>query len=406
MLQSIVHMLPRALRIRYEDQVCPYCFETFTLPQTPFRCATDPAQCAPVTDPVFDRNPWNDGPRPRGAVIPAPGGMAHRAICQICHKPSPDRICPHCHMPLPRDIGDSKTMIFAMVGGPAAGKSHYIASILRQLDEQLGPTHDFTLIPLDNETIRRRKEDFDRYVFVDRRAIPKTMSGQNVGKGRVRVPLVFRLSFGGTSLLGRRGTRRTVMLVFFDTAGEDLGDLDVMKIVNRYIQRADGLILLVDPTQLPAVRDKLPPAGVSPIAITPSEILARIRHLVETGRGLRPVDTMPIPLAVVFSKFDAVDPILSPHLQVRATCMHDKGFDLGDFNAVDAEVATLLKEEWGEAGLVHQVRSGWKYAAFFGLSAIGSTPDNAGRISRYHPRRVADPFLWLLHHHGLLKAAP
>ena len=41
----------------------------------------------------------------------------------------------------------------------------------------------------------------------------------------------------------------------------------------------------------------------------------------------------------------------------------------------------------------------------FGLTALGCHPGRDQQVPRVLPRRVEDPFLWLLHQHRLLPAA-
>ena len=65
----------------------------------------------------------------------------------------------------------------------------------------------------------------------------------------MREPLVSRLHARARHALSN--------LVFFDAAGEDLERSTILEREARYITQSDGLVLLVDPLQIPAVRDDL-----------------------------------------------------------------------------------------------------------------------------------------------------
>jgi hypothetical protein len=216
---------------------------------------------------------------------------------------------------------------------------------------------------------------------------------------------MYSLSFRKRGLFGRSKISKTVSLVFFDTAGEDLNDQDIMSTVNKYIYRADGIILLLDPLQLGAVRDQL--NGRTPLPNRHTEtldIITRTTNLILAGRKLKPNATVPTPLAVAFSKFDAVECLVDPQFQLRATANHSGGFDKQDFAAVNGEMQSLL-EQWNGGDVLHQIRIRYPQHGFFGMTALGCNPHGTNRIPHVLPRRVEDPFLWLLHCHGLIKAA-
>ncbi|HET8797000.1 MAG TPA: hypothetical protein VFO89_04900, partial [Thermoanaerobaculia bacterium] len=251
------------------------------------------------------------------------------------------------------------------------------------------------------DTIKRYREVFYDPVFKQQRIIEGTKSA--LVDQSVQRPLVYSLTTMGKNLLGRKTIRDAVVLVFFDTAGEDLNDQDVLSTVNKYIYRSDGILLLVDPLQLPQVRDRLAKTTPLPNMNTETaDILTRTTRLVQRGLDLKEIDTISIPLAVAFSKFDAVRPLVDDQFQLNASSHHDKAFDVQDFQAVNGEMMALL-DDWGGAGLVHQVRSRYPSHGFFGLSALGCNPHATRQIPRVAPQRVEDPFLWLLAENKLIR---
>ncbi len=113
---------------------------------------------------------------------------------------------------------------------------------------------------------------------------------------------------------------------------------------------------------------------------------------------------IPTPLAIAFSKFDAVEPLVDPQMQLNAASRHQGGYDLADFNAVSSEMQSLLGL-WGETTVASQAKLRYRRFGFFGLTALGCNPHGDQKIPRVLPRRVEDPFLWLLHCHGLIPTA-
>lgn len=388
-------------RLGLQRETCPYCFERYKIGGAPFRCSSPAKVCTWERDAVLD-DKWKDA-RNVGRVLPAKS-FTRSVRCNQCGHQTRKRLCPHCHIDLPPTTGDCKNLIFAVIGAKEAGKSHYIAVLIDQIRNNVGPALGILMEPLNDRTIQRYKNEFHDPVFERHQTIAGTQSAL-AANSTVQYPLVYALSFAGRDLLGReKKIDKTVSMVFFDTAGEDLDDQDVMSTVNKYIYRADGIILLLDPLQLTTVRDRLAGLATLPEQNTETaDIVTRTTNLILSGRNLKPNAMVTTPFAVVFSKFDAVEPLIDPQFQLQSTPSHVGGFDVGDFGAVNGEMQSLL-EEWRGTSVVQQVRSRYPNHGFFGLSALGCNPEN-NRIPHVMPRRVEDPFLWLLYRHGLVGAA-
>jgi hypothetical protein len=385
----------------FQKEVCPYCFEPYKLAETPFRCTSPGARCAPEVDAVRARA-WEDGV-PLGRVLPPNGKRQKESRCPTCSQVSRKRICPHCHMDLPHTTGKYRNLIFAVIGAKEAGKSHYLAVLIEQIRKHVGPSLNLLLEPLDDYTIRRYRQDFYDPIYRKGTTIRGTVSA--LADRKVQLPLVYTLTFTGKDLFGRQAIKGVVTLVFFDTAGEDLDDEQVMNTVNKYIYRSNGIILLLDPLQLDSVRDRL--NGSVPLPSRNSEtsdIITRTTRLILKGRELGEESMVPTPLAVAFSKFDAVEPLVDPQMQLNADPSHQGGYDIADFHAVSSEMQSLLRE-WGEVFITQQVEKRYRRFGFFGLTALGCNPHGDQKIPRVLPRRAEDPFLWLLHCHGLIPTA-
>ena len=114
------------------------------------------------------------------------------------------------------------------------------------------------------------------------------------------------------------------------------------------------------------------------------------------------MDKVKIPLAIAFSKFDAVLPLVDSQFQLRASANHDNGFDNGDFEAVNSEMMSLL-DKWNGQDIIQLAQTRYEQYGFFGLSALGCNPHDSHQIVTVLPSRIEDPFLWLLANNGLIK---
>lgn len=389
------------------SETCPFCFEPFRLSDTPFRCTSPSERCPPEVD--AERAKFWDDSSPTGRVL-SPVGFSPKEIrCPTCSQPSRQRLCPHCHMELPRTIGQFRNLIFAIIGAKEAGKSHYLAVLIEHLRQQVGPALRILLEPANDSTIKRYREHFHRPLYQpDEAGRRKILGATHSARQRAsvaRYPLVYTLSIQGRDFFGRKKIVAVVTLTFFDTAGEDLNDENVMATVNKYIYRSDGLILLLDPLQIPEVRSRLAGLRLPLINTETREILERTTNLIQRGRDLPPDRLIETPLAIAFSKLDALSALIDPHMQIACDSNHTGGFDLRDCQAVDSELQALLAS-WNCADLLGQVEGRYSRHGYFALSALGGEPDHEGFLQRILPRRVEDPFLWLLHCHGLVKPRP
>ena len=102
-----------------------------------------------------------------------------------------------------------------------------------------------------------------------------------------------------------------------------------------------------------------------------------------------------MPLAIAFSKIDAVMPLVDEQFQLRHSANHENGFDEEDFEAVNSEMQSLL-DTWDGRDIIQHAKGEYETYGFFGLSALGCNPHGDDKIPSVTPHRVEDPFLWLL----------
>jgi len=393
--------------------ICPHCFERSCFEEVKFRCVNDAKRCEPEPDDKYSEFLGLGTPRMMAKTFgnPAPTGLLGKikslhiprsATCSHCGEISTKRICPSCHSELPHTIGDFQDMIFSIVGAKESGKSHYIAVLLNEIMNSMGGAFNCNLQPANDNTSKRYREDFYNPIFRRRETIQGTRSAR--ADFSVRQPLVYTLSFMGRGMFGKKKIAQVVTISFFDTAGEDLNSEDTILTENKYIFHSSGIIFLLDPLQLPVVRAQLPEEVKLPVENTElEEIISRTARLIRTARNMKQDQLIDIPVAVAFSKIDALDPLLDPSSPLKYPSKHEGEYNVRDFESIDAEVRSHIMEWKGEY-LIQQLELNFKDYGFFALTALGSNPHGSNRISKLRPYRVADAFLWLLWKRGLIRA--
>jgi len=198
--------------------------------------------------------------------------------------------------------------------------------------------------------------------------------------------------------------RQAVNLSFFDSAGEDMQSLDTMSTEARYICAAAGIIFLLDPLQIDAIRQQVP-VSMQPtrdVKADPVNIVERLRELFERQHSLKATKKVKTPVAFVLSKIDTLFSILDPSSGLRGAGEHFGHFNLRDSQSIHTEIRTYL-DSWMGAGFSNRVDSDFVNYRFFGVSSLGRAPTRQGRVDSIAPIRVEDPFFWLLHQFGLIE---
>lgn len=381
--------------------VCPYCFVAFSTRVAAFRClSTDSTRCAPEAD------------EPQGKLLGVAAPMGNRVIvregrlgmefsvtpgkpvrCECGAATHP--VCPSCHSRLPQLFTATGGHSMALIGTKASGKSHFVTVALHELEHRVGPRLNGSLMFLDEYTRKRVKDDLEPRLYKDGTVLDAT---QSAAANRADMPMAAQLAIGmGKDL-------RYSNLVFFDTAGEDLESLSVMERQARYVTQADGLLLLIDPLQIPSVRDRLDGEVELPeILGDPHTMLTRLAALYREAHALpadRPID---LPLALTVSKLDAVRALLPETHPVLLANRHDGAFDRRDI----ANVSDTMRAEvvaWLGEGFDRFVMQNFTTVAYLGTSALGENPRDGRLAHGVAPHRVEDPILWMLDKWGAVPA--
>lgn len=388
---------------------CPYCFEKHKMSEAQFRCSNN--RCKDVPDVEMTKYENGDVKTPKLGKVTFSSTEVKKgekfipksAVCPECSQVTHKVICPSCHNILPESALLGDDMIISIVGSRDTGKSHFVGVIINELMERIAPAFGASFEGFD-DTVERYEKSFGRKLYVDLQKLDLTQSSlQNVNNGAYK-PLIYSLKFRINK--GGKDSIHRYTLVFFDTAGEDLDDADTMSTVNKYICKSAGIIFLLDPMKIPAVAAQLDDDTISRAssvnwssATRSDDILVRVSNLIRNDRGLRSSDKIDIPVAVVFSKFDAVESIVPKGSAILNNSPHcrEKAFVLSDWHNVNSEVQGLLKT-WGADSFLSQLDVNYTDSSCFAVSSLGlnNNPQTNLKINRPRPHRIEDPLLWIL----------
>jgi len=334
-------------------------------------------------------------------------GRRRSAIHADCRVETTLRICPHCHSQLPTHFGEADSRLIALVGAKESGKTVFMTVLLHELRNQVGARFGLSVMGADEHTRNDFPAEYEDRLYSDRVLHDPTRTAAGVRGGRR--PLVFSLA-RERRRLGRSYVDRS-LFSFFDTAGEDLRSGDSVERNARYLAGADGILLLLDPLQMRGARPLAEPGTLLPspggVQDDPANVLSRVTDLLHDTVRTRRGSKIHKPIAVAFSKMDTLYGTLSEDWALLRDSPHDCAYQDRDGLAMHEEMQELL-DKWQGSGMDAVLAQNFKRYRLFGLSALGSSPirdeHNVQRVCEYgvQPRRVQDPFLWLLSEFGTI----
>lgn len=387
--------------MRTQKVVCPFCFYDFPLQELRFRCMTP--NCSGREKDTVYAEARGYSPAVMGRVLAQPKrlfsvGVPQGMLCDLCKITSHSRLCPYCHFELPHDVGQIDQRIIAIIGGRATGKTHYIASLITRLQHEVGKEFGLAVRMLGDDTQERWERDFYTPLFINKTVLQPNQPAEI--DPQVKTPLIFRLTFGSG------GVRRVLNLSFFDSAGEDMTSLVTMSLQNRYILHANGIIFLLDPLQIPSLRQQLPQANVpaADVKASPEYIVGRLRDLFERELHLPATRKVKTPVAFALSKVDTLFSLLEPGSELQHPGLHQGHLDLADVQSVHTEIENYLAT-WINPNFCNIIHDSFACYNFFGVSSLGRQPDAQNRLADVTPLRIQDPFLWILYQLGIVKGS-
>lgn len=282
----------------------------------------------------------------------------------------PARACTSCHHPLPFDVDDREVIILSVLGINRAGKTYLLATGLYEAIHHTGLARagisDFTA---DEATANRFHRDYYLPVFRRRDRLDPT---QDPSDGEAVEPMIFRFEAGGEKYL----------LALHDLAGEAIAEPARRATVAPFVRHSDGIVFVVDPLEIEAVRTKLPFEQIT-VDWRGWNQLDVLRGCVES-LGDRAAE---VPVSVVLTKSDLIG--LAEGERFRFAKAAD-GDWLEDQYAVDREVRGLLRR-W-DVPQFEQTADRASRGFFHAVSAFGAPPTDPRTPGVLSPVRTADPF--------------
>lgn len=398
---------------RKSEFICPFCFEEHKINEIQFRCTN--RRCEDFPDVEMTRYEGGDENNPIDGkltfnVESSRFKVPTSADCPECTGTTYAIVCPSCHNKLPESTLLGKDMIISVVGARDTGKSHFVGVIINELIERISVRFGGSMVGFD-DTMKRYKSGPYQKLYLDLEKLDLTVSSLRNVENHAYKPLIFTLQLKSKKFF--REVIETYTLVFFDTAGEDLNDEDTMSTVNKYICKSSGIIFLLDPMQIPEVRNQLEEEVVTRAssvdwkeATRSDDIMSRVSRLIRNDKNMKSSEKIDIPVAAVFSKFDAIADLVPEGSTILDTSPHcdQQHFDLSDGYNVDLEIRSLLTE-WGAESFVSQVDVNYTNYSYFAVSALGldNNPTEDRSIQRPRPHRIEDPLLWILKENNVIK---
>jgi len=378
------------LKFQIGKFTCPYCYAEHNIADCGLKCSYNiignmDKKCK------FDIKKYDD--QYGNDWIP----LANKKKCVNCKEAAKQLFCDEVKKEIPIEFLSMKSLPIALLGAKASGKSNYIGVLINEIRKKMASPFNCSLSMTSSPESKQAYNDlYYRPLYEDGRTVNATDLGEIP-------PLMFPLRF----MDAKNKIVSMAALTFYDTAGENLNDKSVMHKFNRYITNARGIILLLDPLQVPNIRKNLINNGFNMLPEQNTEIYDVLSIIIDVIRGVKNIKgQIQIPLALVFTKIDVLEQynILPADSCLKEESEHIKrgAFIKPDFENTNIQMQDLI-DNWLDDDLMSYIKQ-FKQHSFFGVSSLGGNPNGTKIDSKgIRPRRVLDPLLWLLSENGYIK---
>lgn len=310
------------------------------------------------------------------------------------------RLCPHCHNDLPYSAGRAPSNIIAIIGPSQVGKSVYMTSLIRTLETATAHHFEAACMPINADTSRRFRDQYLDPLFNQNRLIESTQ------KEKKQEPFIFQFKFKDT-------TKAPLSLVFFDVAGEGMVEEQYLDLYANHIKNAEGILFLVDPLQLSAIRSKVilnqgdRSGDFTSRYQEPRDVIVT---LAENFIGRQADGKTNIPTAVVVTKSDMLtylvdesESYLKANSNIFNNYVHKGTFNLEAYENINGEVQRFIEKV--DMAFKDAIEVHFNDVSYFAVSALGQNPVDGVVEGVIEPIRIDEPFLWLLYKLGYIEAS-
>jgi hypothetical protein len=386
------------LAIKAATAPCPYCYDRIDPKKVMYRCTGKPApgrpRCVKAEDPervaqLADATPVYPAFRPERSLITLKGSWE----CPSCSGPTSIRVCPVCHSTLPANFTVASPL-FGLAGVRGSGKTVMLTVLTQELTTTVARRFRASIDAVGNSRLLTKLDNFRTDMSTSGGHLPDQTATYSQTE---TVPAVFEWQLPKDTLIGTRTV--STILSFYDTAGEDLSDIDIAR-EQHYLAAADGLILLLDPFGFPENRNDALNRGVDPSMLKdePRSVLRNVTELLRGADRLAPNKKIKRPIAVVLAKIDAFFNQVGPDHPIRRPSVTGPYFSEQESLDLHNHVAALIGQ-WGGSDVLNMLELNYTTYRLFVASALGAEPNyrtNTVSSRGVLPHRVAEPLLWLM----------
>lgn len=342
----------------------------------------------PYQRPVFDPNNQEHmqffGVPKKESDVLNEHGMIYAAV-DCFGKLTDRRVCPHCHNPLPGAYGKYPVKFVSVIGITGAGKTVYLSQICKFIAKQIAYFHITA-----NPTSIYAQEYLE--------ANPVVM-GKELPIGSPPEQLLQPLCFDLVYRQDNKEMNHTI--VFYDIAGENCVDHERMKGFGRFVEHADGIVLVIDPDQF----------RESSATAQPVKVLETIFTVFQNKHSDK---VRNLPIAVCISKGDKIaTEMIGQNLDDIQFLQDNSGFFLpkfnaGDYNPIHKAITNFVQRNDNE--LHTRMRNLYDNYNYFLFSAIGTSTKKLDETDLDTPagptipKRIMEPIVWLLHKYNFINS--
>ncbi len=277
-----------------------------------------------------------------------------------------ERVCPCCHNPLPLEYGKYPVKNICVIGITGVGKTVYLSQLLKDISFYLS-NWGLNCIPA---------KEIERFVTNNKVSVSNPLPAATY-PNHFDQPLIVNVS--GTD-------KKTATLAFYSVAGENYFDPLCFLRYGRFVNNANGIILLIDP----------------------KEFISYAHMTDKIINQLNFTNTIDIPIAVCVSKSDKLKDIL-PEICFKNVKTEPNIFCSNDYNVISQALSELIAREYPI--LKEKLSNLIDTYNFFAISSLGkdckvvSDDEYMMRLlSEPTPTRIEEPLGWLLKEFDLVKS--
>ena len=293
------------------------------------------------------------------------------------------KVCPHCNNPIPNQYGKFPSKRISIIGIKGSGKTVYISQLLKDIGRYTSKV-GLSAVSLSAHERNFTENNKVRYnTPLPEGTLPETLCQ----------PMFYDIGRSNDN-----GTRDLYTIVLYDIAGENCEDANKMLKFSKFVQNSDGLILLLDPSQLGIGEDANDDVKAA------SEAINTLHNVFVNSK-----DKCKIPIAVCLSKSDMYGDVLPDIARddvqptgIGRTGNNKQEFNASDFNRLSKKVYEILNVNASE--LCNTLYTSFWFYNYFCLCAIGCDVDASTKcpVSNPNPKRIEEPMYWLLKHFGFI----